>query len=206
MNDNLFFKPTPLYKEFVILDLIEKNSKITQRIMSQELGVAVSMVNGYLDKYEKNKFIKRTYINSKKVFYKITKKGIERKKVLNIRYLENAYSIYLGAKNNIDDFLKQITDKGFEKIMLYGGGEVAEILLQTIYADNSIPLEVVAVIDDDLEKQNTKLLNTSVISNNNIKDFIHDGILISSYVNRKTIYKKLLKINYDEEKILHFFK
>ena len=204
--NNTFFNPTPLYKEFVILDLIEKNKNITQRFMSEYLNVSVSMINLYLDKYEKNKFIKRTYINSKKVFYKITKKGIERKKVLNIRYLENAYSIYLGAKNNIDDFLKQIIDKGFEKIMLYGGGEVAEILLQTIYADNSIPLEVVAVIDDDLEKQNTKLLNTSVISNNNIKDFIHDGILISSYVNRKTIYKKLLKINYDEEKILHFFK
>ena len=204
--NNTFFNPTPLYKEFVILDLIEKNKNITQRFMSEYLNVSVSMINLYLDKYEKNKFIKRTYINSKKVFYKITKKGIERKKVLNIRYLENAYSIYLGAKNNIDDFLKQIIDKGFEKIMLYGGGEVAEILLQTIYADNSIPLEVVAVIDDDLEKQNTKLLNTNVISNNNIKDFIHDGILISSYVNRKTIYKKLLKINYDEEKILHFFK
>ena len=27
MNDNTFFKPTPLYKEFMILDLIEKNKE-----------------------------------------------------------------------------------------------------------------------------------------------------------------------------------
>ncbi|MCD6482532.1 MAG: winged helix-turn-helix domain-containing protein, partial [Candidatus Izimaplasma sp.] len=77
MNDNLFFKPTPLYKEFVILDLIEKNSKITQRIMSQELGVAVSMVNGYLDDYESKGFVKRKRYSTKTVEYFVTKDGTE---------------------------------------------------------------------------------------------------------------------------------
>jgi transcriptional regulator with XRE-family HTH domain len=54
MNDNSFFKPTPLYKEFMILDLIEKNKDITQRQMSDHIGVAVSMINQYLDEYKKN--------------------------------------------------------------------------------------------------------------------------------------------------------
>ena len=45
MNDNPFFKPTPLNKEFILLDMIEKNKKITQREMSKEFGVAVSKVN-----------------------------------------------------------------------------------------------------------------------------------------------------------------
>ncbi|MCF7926982.1 MAG: winged helix-turn-helix transcriptional regulator, partial [Candidatus Izimaplasma sp.] len=49
---NTFFKPTPLYKEFVLLDLIEKNEIITQRQMSDYLDVSVSMVNSYLDSYE----------------------------------------------------------------------------------------------------------------------------------------------------------
>ena len=56
MNDNTFFKPTPLYKEFMILDLIEKNKDITQREISETVGVAVSMVNNYLDEYEKKKY------------------------------------------------------------------------------------------------------------------------------------------------------
>lgn len=206
MSKYTFFNPTPLYKEFIILDLIEKKGKITQRMMSNHLDVSVSMINSYLDKYEDNKYIIRLYINSKNVTYKITTKGIERKKVLNIRYLENAYSIYLGAKNNIDNFLKQITDRGFKKIMLYGAGEVAEILLQTIYIDKSIPLEVVAVIDDDLDKQSKRLFGTKVISKDEIMNFCNDGILISSYINREAIYKKLLKLNYEKEKILHFFK
>ena len=36
MHDNHFFKPTPLYKEFMILDLIEKDANITQRKLSHE--------------------------------------------------------------------------------------------------------------------------------------------------------------------------
>jgi predicted transcriptional regulator len=52
MSNNAFFKPTVLYKEFLILDLIEKNKDITQRQMAEALGVAVSMVNHYLDEHK----------------------------------------------------------------------------------------------------------------------------------------------------------
>jgi hypothetical protein len=43
MSDNSFFKPTLLYKEFMILDLIEKDANITQREISKTIGVAVSI-------------------------------------------------------------------------------------------------------------------------------------------------------------------
>ncbi|MDC0559017.1 winged helix-turn-helix domain-containing protein, partial [Candidatus Izimaplasma bacterium] len=123
----------------MILDMIEKDSKITQRKISSVMNIAVSMVNSYLSKYEESGYIKREYYSAKNVSYKVTKKGAERKKVLNIRYLEASYNIYQGAKQNIDVFLQKIIEKGFCKIMLYGGGEVAEILLQTILTDKTIP-------------------------------------------------------------------
>lgn len=205
MSIYTFFKPTTLYKEFVILDLIEKEKRITQRMMSDQLGVSVSMVNTYIGVFENKNYIKRIYINTKNVLYIITKKGIERKKVLNIRYLEASHYIYQGAKKNIDNFIKQIIDRGYKKIMLYGGGEVAEILLQTIDTYKESPLEVVAVIDDDENKQNTELSHVKVISNSEIKNYEHDGILISSYIHREAIYKNLVNLNYDKNRILHFF-
>lgn len=51
MNDNTYFKPTILYKEYMILDMVEKNPKITQREIATHLGVAVSMVNDHIDEY-----------------------------------------------------------------------------------------------------------------------------------------------------------
>jgi DNA-binding MarR family transcriptional regulator len=205
MSDNSFFKPTLLYKEFMILDLIEKDANITQREISKTIGVAVSMTNAYIENFVEKGLIKKKKHSTKTVEYFITKKGVERKKVLNISYLNASLNIYKSAKENIVEFLDQIIAKGYKNILLYGAGEVAEILLQTILIDSQIPIDVLAVIDDDKSKQGKTLVSTKIISLDSINDYHFDGILISSYTNQKLIFDKLLAMNYQKENILHFF-
>ena len=205
MNDNSFFKPTLLYKEFMILDLIEKDAHVTQREISKTIGVAVSMVNQYIDNFEKKGLIKRKKHSTKTVEYFISKKGLERRKLLNIWYLKSSHEVYLSAKDNIIKFLNQIIHKGFKKILLYGAGEVAEIMLQVMNDDNNIPLEVLAVIDDDVSKQNDNIVNKPVIGSDQIKLFKHDGILVSSYKHHDAINHKLDLINYNKNNIINFF-
>jgi FlaA1/EpsC-like NDP-sugar epimerase len=173
--------------------------------MADEIGVAVSMINAYLDEYEKKKLIKRKKHSSKTVEYFVTKKGTERKKVLNISYLNASLRVYKSAKENVVDFLNQIADMGYAKILLYGAGEVAEILLQAIIIDRNIEVSVLAVVDDDLIKQDKDLIGIPIISLDKISDFGHDGILISSYTNHLIIHNKLLEHNYPKDKIIHFF-
>lgn len=205
MSDNSFFKPTLLYKEFMILDLIEKDANITQREISRIIGVAVSMTNAYLDNFEKKGLIKKKKHSTKTVEYFITKKGIERKKVLNIAYLNNSLKVFQSAKKNVVEFLNQIVGKGYKNILLYGAGEVAEILLQAIIVDRNIEVSVSAVVDDDLIKQQKELIGIPIISIDKIFEYDHDGILISSYTNHSIIHNKLLGHNYPEDKIIHFF-
>lgn len=205
MSDNSFFKPTLLYKEFMILDLIEKDANITQREISKIIGVAVSMTNAYLDDYQKKGLIKMKKHSTKTVEYFITTKGIERKKLLNISYLNASLKVYKSAKSNIVKFLDQVIDKGFKNILLYGAGEVAEILLQSIISDQDIPIKILGIIDDDIDKQNHLLLNTKIISIDEMKNIKHDGILISSYTNNELILNKLKQFNYDNNRIIQFF-
>lgn len=205
MHDNSFFKPTPLYKEFMILDLIEKNKDITQREIANHIGIAVSLVNGYLDEYEKKKLIRRKKYSSKTVEYFVSKKGVERKKLLNIWYLKSSHEVYLSAKDNIIKFLNAIIDKGFKKILLYGAGEVAEIMLRVLNDDIEIPLEVLAVIDDDENKQGDIVVNIPIISSFQIKLYKHDGILVSNYKYHDAINQKLLSIKYNKDNIINFF-
>lgn len=205
MSDNQFFKPTVIYKEYMILDMIEKNPNITQREMSKTIGIAVSMINDYLNIYEKDKLIKREKHSTKTVEYFVTKKGSERRKLLNIWYLKSSNNIYIQAKDNIISFLNQIIDRGFKKIILYGAGEVAEIMLQVMNDDNQIPLEVVAVIDDNKDRIGEKLVNIPIITLNELSKYNHDGVMISSYKHHETIYNSLVKIEYPKNKIIHFF-
>lgn len=205
LSNNTFFKPTPLYKEFMILDLIKHNKDITQREVGESIGVAVSMVNNYLDDYELKGFIKRKHYSAKTVEYFVTKKGTERMKLLNIWYLISSQKVYQSAKDNIVVFLKEFIDKGFRNILLYGAGEVAEIILDVIQNDQEIPLIVLAVIDDDTDKVGSNLVAPQIIAKDSIIDYEHDGILISSYTHHKMIKKKLVDIDYPKDKILQFF-
>lgn len=205
MNKNQFFKPTVLYKEYMILDMIEKNSRVTQREISKEIGIALSMVNDHLDQFEKEKLVKRIKHSTKHVEYLITKQGTERRKLLNIWYLKSSQSIYLQAKENITKFLNQIIAKGYKQILLYGAGEVAEIILSVLNDDNQLPLEVLAVVDDDKNKSGNVLVNIPIIMKDQIKDINHDGILISSYTHHETIKHTLQTIDYPINQILEFF-
>lgn len=189
----------------MILDIIEKNPNITQREISKTIGIAVSMVNDHINQYEKDKLIKRKRHSTKTVEYFVTKKGSERRKLLNIWYLKSSHSIYLSAKDNISAFLNQIIGRGFKKVLLYGAGEVAEIMLQVMNDDNTLPLEVIAVIDDNPSRKGEIIVNLPVIQKQDIDKYIHDGILVSSYKHHESINANLKTINYPAEKIINFF-
>lgn len=205
MEDNKYFKPTMLYKEYMILDMVEKNPKITQREIATYLGVAVSMINDHLEVFEKKGLIKRKKYSTKTVEYFVTKKGIERRKVLNIGYLNATKELYFQAKDTFEKFLAQVKEKGFTNILLYGAGEVAEMILHAIMTSKTNEVNVLAVIDDDLNKIGQKIGNYVIIPRESIRDFEHDGILIATYTKKDLIKDKLLQIDYPIENIIEFF-
>lgn len=205
MLDNKFFNPTPLYKEYLVLELIYLNRNITQREISNEISVSLSMVNQYLNEYELKGFIEKKYLSPKNIEYLLTKAGIERMRVLNIWYLSSTQNVYKVAKKETQTFLNKVIKKGLKKIIFYGAGEVAEILLQTINDDNSIPIEIVAVVDDSKEKIGKRIVNHVIQDPLIISTEQHDAIMISSYTNHDKIYKKLIEKNYPKNKIVYFF-
>jgi FlaA1/EpsC-like NDP-sugar epimerase len=203
MENNPFFIPSPLYKEFMLLDVIEKNPSITQRAMSQALNVAVSMINSYLGEYEEKGYLKRIYQSSKVVEYKITPVGKARRKLLNIWYLNASQQIYASAKLNISLFLENVKEKGFKRLYLYGAGEVAEIFIQVLRYE-ALDLQVLGIIDDDDSKHGKKLYGLDVLSFSAIESEL-DGFLISSYKYQIEIFNRLKERGIPEEKIIGFF-
>ncbi|MBI9008538.1 MAG: winged helix-turn-helix transcriptional regulator [Tenericutes bacterium] len=203
--NNPFLKATPLYKEYAILELLSKDSNITQRAIAKQLDSSLSMINQYLEEYEIKKLLKREYITSKQVAYKITKIGITRLRELNIIYLETIRSIYLDAKKDVMHLLKQIIKPEMKNIIMYGAGEVAELTLMAILEEQELPFNIVAIIDDDADKQNNSILTVPIISRESLSDFEYDAILISSYSHKEEINKKLVNTKILEKNIIEYF-
>lgn len=205
IKENGFFLPTLKYKELMILEYMEANPDTTQKELGKAIGAATSMINAYIDEYEMNGYVKREYISTKKVRYHVTPKGLKRKNYLNISYIQELMDLHKVAKANVEDFLMRVAEKGFSSILLYGAGEVAEIILNVIRATDELDLQVKAVVDDDLEKRGSEILGYPVISKVDMKKYEHDGILVSSYTFETIIRNHLLQLGYQKDKIIQFF-
>ena len=200
------FKPTPLYKELQILNLLFNNPQVTQRGIASHVGISVAMVNYYLEEYEKEGVLKIARDSTRAGLYSLTKLGDEKRKLLNMEFLKASLDVYNQAKNECINFINKIKEDGFKKLVFYGAGEVCELLLYVMNNISDASLEVLAVIDDDKNKINNEITNVKIISINDLNKYEYDGILVSSYTNNDIIKKKLLNLGIKEELIIEFFK
>jgi len=199
------FKPSPLYRELAILNAISDNPDATQREIADAASVTATMINKYLEKYESAKLINKEYSSSKTIRYCITKKGIERRKLLSIHFLESSLDVYNQAKEQCSNFIKDIVSKNYKNVLFYGAGEVAEIMVYVVNNTPDLDLNILAIIDDDEEKIGINMVNIPIISSDDISKYNYDGILVSSYTHSKAIAKKLESLNIPKEKIIKFF-
>lgn len=205
IKDIKFFTPTSELKELTILQHIENTEDTTQKELAEIVNSAPSMINVYINDYEEKGYIERQYISSKIVKYKITSDGVRRKNLLLIQYLHELLKLYKLAKENVENFLEGLEDKGYKNILLYGAGEVAETILSVIRDRESIKLNIVGLIDDDLSLQAKNLMGYKIISRDDIYRYDHDGIVITSYTFEDDIREKLDEVEYLENRITRFF-
>lgn len=200
-----FFNPTTELKELSLLQHIENNPDTTQKEIAEIINGAPSMVNVYINELESKNFLVRDYQSAKIVYYRITSEGLKRKNYLLISYMKELLDLYQLAKSNVEKFLQTLEDKGYRNILLYGAGEVAEIIISVIRDKEERKLKALAVIDDDKNKQGEKLLGYKIISSKEINVYKHDVIVITSYTFEDEIREKLKELNYSENKIIRFF-
>lgn len=200
-----FFSPTKTLKEMLLLQHIEENPNTTQKGIARAVGGAPSTVNEYMEDLEERNLLIRDYKSAKVVHYNITPKGIKRKRYLSITYFHELLELYRLAEENIEKFLVGLEDKGYENILIYGAGEVAQTILGILKYRTDKSLKVVALIDDDKDRQDTEMLGYKIISREEIKDYKHDGVVITSYTFEDEIRKKLEEIDYPGDKIERFF-
>lgn len=199
-----FFKETALYREMLLLEFISSHRNISQSDIAKYIELGSSMVNNYIGDLEDIGYLKREYQSRKVVHYNITPEGIDRKNFLQIRYVKELVSMVKKGQDTVSLFLDTIIDNNFKKVLLYGAGDVAKIMLNMIEM-NHMNLEVVGIIDDNENKVGTKLYDIDVISFNDIGKYEYDGIVITSFAFEEKIINKLIDSNYPKNKIIRYF-
>ena len=200
-----FFNPTTAYKELRLLELIEKDAFITQKTMSEQIDAAPSMVNVYIERLEAQDFLKRNYQSLKSVSYHITAQGLKHKQLLLIRYMKQLMDLYQVGEASVLGFLFAVQERKVKNVLLYGAGEVAEIMIKIIRFNGELHLNIVGIVDDDPNKVNTSVHGVMVYTNEALRTIAHDVVVITTYTYEQDILAKLKQLNYPAKQIVRFF-
>ena len=129
-----------------ILDEVANGKHITQRYLSNKLGIGLGMVNSYLKRLVQQGYIQIVQAERKRLHYFLTPTGITEKSVLTYRYIKKSYQTFADARGRIKDFFSNLEKKGVKSVVLYRATVIAEISLLALQ-DSS--LDLVAIVDEN---------------------------------------------------------
>ncbi|MHB8347774.1 MAG: winged helix-turn-helix transcriptional regulator [Acidiferrobacterales bacterium] len=110
-----------------ILDVVQKQSDLSQRHLAHHLGVALGLANSYLKRCVRKGLIKITEAPANRYFYYLTPKGFAEKSRLTAQYLSYSFSFYRQASESCLRVFDHCRDKGWRQLLLCGVSDLAEI-------------------------------------------------------------------------------
>lgn len=114
-------------RELALLENIEKDPDVTQASLATQLDVAVGTVNWHLKRLIEKGYVKIKRAERKKLRYIITPEGIALRARLTVDYIEQQFLLYRKNRNKVKEYILRARAAGYEKISLYGEGDVADI-------------------------------------------------------------------------------
>lgn len=170
-----------------LLDVIEKNSDVSQRHLAQHLGVALGLANSYLKRCVRKGLIKIIEAPANRYLYYLTPKGFSEKTSLTAQYLKHSFSFYREASEACERVFEQAHQRGWNKILLCGMSDLAEIALLRAA---ECQIEIVGLYDPHTERN--RFANKSVWHGLNECEEYH-ACMITDIRAPEMTYKDLLR-------------
>lgn len=180
------------HRSLQILSELSDNDSLTQRDLSNRLGIALGLVNSYIKNLMSKGFITVKAIPPRRYAYFLTPKGFAEKTRLTYHLLQDYTRIYREARANFKRLFSELSSDGVKTVVFAGVDEVAEIAFLTLQETN---IKLRGIIDEEMAGK--KFLGRDIMpfSAASSGGFEYDCIVITSYLKRELIYKKLLDGN-----------
>ena len=134
-----------------ILETIEKNDKLTQRHLANNLGVALGLANSYMKRCVRKGLIKVHQAPANRFLYYLTPKGFTEKSRLTASYLSSSFDFYRRAGDSLVEVFKYCEERNKKSVLLCGVSELAEIASLRAYEHE---INIVGVFDPFSQKEN----------------------------------------------------
>jgi len=127
-----------------LLTAVDRDSNISQRRISHELGVALGLANAYLKRCVRKGWIKVQHVPRRRYLYYLTPQGFAEKARLSAEYLSSSFNFFRKTRAQLSELMELCASKGWERVACAGSSDLAEVA--TVCA-HEFPLKVVGIID-----------------------------------------------------------
>jgi DNA-binding MarR family transcriptional regulator len=127
-----------------LLTAIEDDAGVSQRRLSQDIGIAVGSVNWYLKRCISKGLIKLQHAPVKRYLYYLTPQGFDEKSRLAAEYMQRSLELYRTGRRECSSFISACAADGRSHVVLFGDGDLAEIACLSALGTG---VQIEAVID-----------------------------------------------------------
>src|SRR3970040_2857163 len=110
-----------------LLGAVGKQSKVSQRHLASNMGIALGLANSYLKRCIRKGFIKVSQAPANRYLYYLTPSGFAEKSRLTAQYLSHSLSFYRKAGESCLRVFDQCEHNGWQRLLLCGISDLAEI-------------------------------------------------------------------------------
>lgn len=115
-------------KEFKVISQLGKDAHITQRQISQNVGLSLGLVNIILKRLIKKGYVKIKRLNRRNLQYFLTPKGFSQISRRSYHYLWKTIDSVKRLKEKIQELVLEEYSKGTTQFVIVGDGELANII------------------------------------------------------------------------------
>ena len=158
-----------------LLDEVAKEPTISQRALSDRLGIALGLVNAYVKRLCKKGCLKITTLPRNRIKYLITPHGIAEKARLTYSYMDYSLTYFRNAREKIEHVYAVLLATGCRRVLLWGDGEVAELCY---ISTRGLSLNIVGAVS--MRANGHDFFGLPVLSPDMLDGIEFDAVLIAS--------------------------
>src|SRR5919198_4503074 len=109
-------------RDLRLLEAVEEDSRVTQRGLATKLGIALGLTNLYLKRLVRKGYIKCVNVQSNRISYLITPRGIAEKARLTYEFIDYSLHLYGEVRQHLRTMLHECAVSGRRGGGFWGGG------------------------------------------------------------------------------------
>ena len=183
------------YKSLRLLDEISKGETMSQRDLSKKLNVALGLVNSYIKNLVSKGYVTIKEIPSKRYAYYLTPKGFTEKTRLTYHHLQNFTNLYREARRDFKELFSNLYKEGAKSVVFAGADESAEIAYLSL---QEFDIRFAGIVD--IERAGKDFFKYKIMPLDKIREIDADFVIVSSFLKRDEVYKKLIEEGIHPEK------